>query len=235
MIPLGNFFFRYRNGLFPLAYLLLFCPGPHLLEDYRIAAVLGVVIAVAGQLLRAVTIGLAYIVRGGKNRQVYAKSLVCEGMFAHCRNPLYLGNFLILVGLGFIANSVVFIIAGIPFFVLAYLAIIAAEENYLRQKFGAEFDAYCAAVPRLLPRLAGLAKTLSGMSFHWQRLVVKEYGSTYVWIAGALLLILKNQASVHPQFMGLPVSQALLAALLAVTLLYGLARFLKKTALIQAN
>ena len=235
MIRLGNFFFRYRNGLFPLAYLLLFCPGPRLFHDYRIAAVLGLAIAVAGQLLRAVTIGLAYIVRGGKNRQVYAKKLVCEGMFAHCRNPLYLGNFLILVGLGFIANSVLFVVAGIPFFILAYSAIIAAEENYLRQKFGDEFDAYCAAVPRLLPRLSGMAKTLSGMSFHWQRLVVKEYGSAYAWLAGALLLLLKNEASVHPQFMALPASQVLLAALVTVTLLYGLARFLKKTALLQAD
>jgi protein-S-isoprenylcysteine O-methyltransferase Ste14 len=235
VIRLGNFFFRYRNGLFPLAYLLLFCQSPHLLEDYRIAAVLGVVIAVAGQLLRAVTIGLAYIVRGGKNRQVYAKSLVCEGMFAHCRNPLYLGNFLILAGLGFIANSVLFVVVGIPFFLLAYSAIIAAEENYLRQKFGAEFDAYCAGVPRLLPRLAGLAKTLSGMSFHWQRLVVKEYGSTYVWIAGALLLLLKNQGLAFSNFMAAPASRALLAALVAVTLLYGLARFLKKSALLQSD
>jgi hypothetical protein len=35
--------------------------------------------------------------------------------------------------------------------------------------------------------------------------------------------------------MAAPASRALLAALVAATLLYGLARFLKKTALIQAN
>src|SRR5262245_57659139 len=113
--------------------------------------------------------------------------------------------------------------------------MIAAEENYLRQKFGSAFEAYFAAVPRLLPRLAGLAKTLSGMSFHWQRLVVKEYGSTYAWTAGALLLLLKNQALAHANFLSTRASQALLATLVAVTLFYGLARFLKKAALLQTN
>src|SRR6185369_11260885 len=144
MICLGNFLFHYRNGLFPLAYLLLFWPAPILFATDTLAAVLGLGIAMLGQLVRAVTIGLAYIKRGGKDRQVYADTLVQEGLFSHCRNPLYLGNFIIIVGLGVAANSWLFILLGIPFFALAYRAIIAAEENYLRNKFGKEFDDYCA-------------------------------------------------------------------------------------------
>ena len=83
MVRLGNFLFHYRNWLFPAFYLLLFCPSPGIFDDYRLAAALGLTVAVAGQLLRAVTIGLAYIVRGGKDRQVYARTLVVEGVFAH--------------------------------------------------------------------------------------------------------------------------------------------------------
>src|SRR5437899_1530476 len=128
MVKIGNFLFRYRNGLFPLAYILLFFKSPPLIADYRLALVLGVGVAVFGQLIRAVTIGLEYIVRGGRNRQVYAEELVQGGIFAHCRNPLYVGNYLILVGVGLASNSALFIGIGLPFFFFAYWAIIAAEE-----------------------------------------------------------------------------------------------------------
>lgn len=235
MIKLGNFFFRYRNGLFPIAYLLLFCPSPQLFDDYTLAAGLGLAIALLGQLIRAVTIGLAYIIRGGKNRQVYAEELVQDGIFAHCRNPLYVGNFLVLVGLGFLANSVLFLTIGLPFFLVVYLAIISAEENYLRQKFGPQFDEYCARVPRIFPILSGLKQTIQGMEFNWQRLIVKEYGSAYAWIAGGLLLVLKHYLFVQKGATGPVLVGTLLAALVSVSLLYGLARYLKKAQVLRAG
>ena len=235
MIRLGNFFFHYRNGLFPLAYLLLFWKSPPLLKNHLVAAGIGLIIALTGQLLRAVTIGLAYIRRGGKKRQVYADTLVTEGIFGHCRNPLYLGNFIIVLGLGCAANSLLFMLAGVPFFALAYWAIIAAEENYLRQKFGRQFDDYCARVSRLLPNFAGLGRTWRSTQFNWQRLVVKEYGSAYVWMSGIIVLVMKNSWLRH----GYAASRAeewLLSGLLAlITLAYGFARLLKKTRLLHAE
>src|SRR4051812_2238799 len=192
MVRLGNFLFHYRNGLFPAFYLLLFVRSARLFEDYRLAIAIGLAVALAGQILRAVTIGLAYIVRGGKDRQVYARNLVVEGIFAHCRNPLYVGNFMVLCGLGFAANSLFFMLIGVPLFALAYAAIIAAEENYLRGKFGSEYDEYCAKVNRFVPTLTGLGATLQSMEFRWRRLLVKEYGSAYAWMAGMILVILKN-------------------------------------------
>ncbi|HMJ65739.1 MAG TPA: isoprenylcysteine carboxylmethyltransferase family protein [Candidatus Binatia bacterium] len=235
MIKLGNFLFRYRNGLFPIAYLLLFCPSPQLFNDYALAAGLGLAIALLGQLVRAITVGLAYIKRGGKKRQVYAETLVQEGVFAHCRNPLYVGNFLILVGLGLIANSVLFMVVGVPFFIVAYLAIIAAEENYLRQKFGDEFDEYCTRVPRLFPVLSGLKQTLRSMGFNWQRLIVKEYGSAYAWMAGAILLMLKHHWLRQQEPTASGFVRAMLVCLVALSLLYGLARYFKKVQILRAD
>src|SRR6185503_3601185 len=192
MVKLGNFLFHYRNGLFPLVYVLLFFKSSPVVEDYRLVAAAGFAVALLGQLLRAVTIGLEYIIRGGRKRQVYAEKLVQGGIFAHCRNPLYVGNFLILLGVGIASNSVLFLSLGVPFFFLAYWAIIAAEENYLRNKFGPEFDAYCARVNRLLPRLSGLGQTFTGMRFNWRRLITAEYGSAYIWVAAVSLVTLKN-------------------------------------------
>jgi protein-S-isoprenylcysteine O-methyltransferase Ste14 len=234
MIAIGNFLFRYRNGLFPAIYALLLFDSEPLLENYWLALPLGFLVACAGQLLRAITIGLEYIVRGGRNHQVYAEKLVQGGMFAHCRNPLYVGNFLILLGVGIASNSLLFLSVAIPFFLLAYTAIIAAEENYLQAKFGQTFTDYCSRVNRLVPNLAGFRRTLHGMRYNWRRLITAEYGSSYIWLAATILVTLKNlwlNRAYHPGDLAVA---ALWAAFAFVTLAYGVARFLKKKGFLNA-
>lgn len=233
IVRIGNFLFRYRNGLFPAAYLLLFFPSRALFENYWLALALGFSIAFAGQLVRALTIGLEYIVRGGRNRQVYADKLVQGGVFAHCRNPLYLGNYLILLGVGIAANSVLFLCVAIPFFTFAYWAIIAAEESYLRSKFGMEFDEYCLKVNRVIPKWKGFAETFRGMHFNWRRLVTKEYGSAFIWMAAVIMVVLKNlwiAGQYDPTNLRVRVLWGLLVVLIFA---YATARFLKKKRLLD--
>ncbi|MGH8582721.1 MAG: methyltransferase family protein [Gammaproteobacteria bacterium] len=228
MVRIGNFIFHYRNALFPAVYTLLVLKSQPLLASYRVAAILGFLVALTGQLLRAATIGLEYIKRGGLNRRVYAEKLVQGGLFAHCRNPLYGGNILILLGVGIASNSAVFLSVGVPFFLFAYGAIIAAEEDYLRTKFGQDFDDYCARVNRLLPNLSGLAQTLSGMRFNWHRLIRKEYGSAYIWIAGIILVTLKNIWLAGDYRHGGSVETTLWLSLALLTVGYAIARSMKK-------
>lgn len=233
MVTIGNFFFRYRNGLFPLVYALLIFKSEPLLPDYRVAALAGYLVALSGQLIRGITVGLEYIIRGGKHRQVYADKLVQGGMFAHCRNPLYIGNFTIVLGVGLASNSLLFLGVAVPFFLFAYWAIIAAEENWLRNKFGQEFDDYCARVNRLLPRLSGLSETLSGMQFNWRRLITAEYGSAYLWMAAIPLVTLKNAWMHGHYFSDKPVTYAAWSLFGAATLAYLLARVLKKSGVLR--
>ena len=87
MIQIGNFFFKYRNLLFILLYLALFIPSSPIFspevfgESYYLwPIIIGLVITVTGQLIRGVTIGLAYIIRGGKDGKVYAEDLVTTGL-----------------------------------------------------------------------------------------------------------------------------------------------------------
>ena len=233
MVTIGNFFFRYRNGLFPLVYALLLFKSEPLLPDYRVAALAGLLVAASGQFLRAVTVGLEYIIRGGKHRQVYADKLVQGGMFAHCRNPLYIGNFIVVLGVGLASNSLLFLGVAVPFFVFAYWAIIAAEENWLRNKFGQEFDDYCARVNRLLPKLSGFSQTLAGMQFNWRRLITAEYGSAYLWMAAIPLVTLKNAWMEGRYYSDRAVTWAAWSFLAAATLAYLLARILKKSGVLR--
>jgi protein-S-isoprenylcysteine O-methyltransferase Ste14 len=235
MIRIGNFLFHYRNGLFPLAFVLLIWKGRPIFNNDLLAAGIGFSVALLGQALRALTIGLAYIIRGGKKRQVYAEALVTDGLFSHCRNPLYVGNLLILAGVGLAANSLLFMAVGMPFFLFAYRAIVAAEENYLRGKFGQEFDEYCARVNRFLPSLSGIGQTMRSMEFNWSRLVVKEYGSAFAWMAGGLLLVMKNLWQSRGDAVNNPVLWTFAAMLLLVILGYATARYLKKSRVLRAS
>lgn len=195
MIPLGNFFFRYRNLVFPIYFAAMAALIPPVLPegDIQLDAfvdLLGFMIALSGQALRAAVIGYAYIRRGGKDKKVYADDLVIEGFFAHSRNPLYVGNLLVLFGLSVIHGAPMFILVCAVFYGLAYRAIVAAEENFLRSKFSDQYDAYCRRVNRFLPNLAGLQGSLAGMEYDWKRVLRKEYGSTFTWLLTALALLI---------------------------------------------
>jgi len=234
LVAYGNFLFRYRNLVFPIvtAALLFLAPpaaAPFGLADDWPIDLLGVAAVLAGQGLRFAVIGYAYIKRGGRGRQVYADKLVAEGFFAHSRNPLYLGNLIVLGGLFLIHNAFWVHAIGIPFFLLAYVAIVAAEEAYLHRKFGPQYDAYCARVPRWLPNFAGLSHSLADMRFNWRRVVVKEYSTTFTLATTVLALFAYEavaQSSVAES------QRILIGFAVAFTLLlaaFSVARYLKKS------
>lgn len=235
MVNIGNFFFKYRNWIFILFYAALFVPSPLLFRPevfgpgyYWWPIVIGLLITVTGQMIRGATIGLAYIVRGGKDGKPYAEGLVTEGIFRHCRNPLYVGNILMLLGVGILANSLLYLVVMIPIFLFVYQAIVLAEENFLRGKYGTDFDTYCKEVNRWFPRLRGLAQTFRNQYFNWKRWILKEYNTQYVWLTGiTLILLLKYPVLTHFD----PDKRNLLLAIILPLLLMGYlgVRFLKKT------
>jgi hypothetical protein len=67
------------------------------------------------------------------------------------------------------------------------------------------------------------------MSFNWKRVFIEEYNSTYLWMTGAVLLVMRNyrlrEGSEAFEIM-LPYFVALLVLLL---LCYFLIRYLKKS------
>jgi len=208
----GNFFFRYRNYLFPLVIV------PVVLDPYRVFPEGGfarerwldlgfLMVGVAGEALRALVVGFAYIKRGGLNKRIYAEKLVTRGMFGHSRNALYVGNALMIASLILIANSVWGYLIAAPFFIFVYLSIVAAEESHLRATFGAEYDAYCRRVNRWIPNFRGFSASIEDMRFRWERVVAKEYSSVFAWVAGVLAIeagaaFRDGGVERHPVFIG---------------------------------
>lgn len=228
----GNFLFKYRNGVFlaVLAALLLgFKPSAPFGDRFDgVLDLLGLAVATLGQVVRAAVIGFAYIKRGGVNKQVYADKLVTEGIFAHSRNPLYLGNLLILAGLFIIHNnSWVYLLGGL-FFLSAYGAIVAAEEAYLTARFGQHYEEYCRRVPRWWPDCRGLSTTMRAMKFNWKRVVAKDYASAYYWISSAIVLLAYESVYFKGFGATTPKLEVLSMILILVTALFLVARYLKK-------
>ena len=234
LVAAGNFFFRWRNHIFPLTFALLWVlsrPRPAF-GSFRADAIVdiaGFAIALCGQILRAGAIGYAYIIRGGKKRRIHADALVQEGLFAHSRNPLYAGNFLVFLGLFVMIHSAFGYAVGVPFFAFAYIAIVAAEEDFLLRRFGDVYADYCRRVSRFLPALGGMRRTLGSMHFDLGRLVRKEYGSTFTWLTLALAIEAREQIAWHGVHAARPVLAWLFGAFVVLVTAYATARFLKKT------
>ena len=193
MIAIGQFFFRFRNAIFPLAMLVaLLLAAPHysfgsLASDWLVD-LLGIAAILAGQTLRVLTIGFEYIRRGGRDGRVYAEGLVEGGVFAHCRNPLYLGNILIAAGFFVVLGQSGIIAIGVPLVVLVYTAIVSAEEVYLSRRFGDLYDAYRARVNRWIPDWSGFRGSVAAMRFNWERVLVKEYNTVFGVLGGLLIV-----------------------------------------------
>jgi len=188
-IAAGNLFFRVRNALFPaiVALIALVMRPRIILGDPsldRALMTIGVTVALAGEAIRLLTIGFDYIDRGGKQGKVWASRLVHRGVYGIVRNPMYIGNALIVIGVCMAAGAPGNYLIMIPFFLFVYQAIVAAEEAYLRGRFGADYDDYCARVPRWLPR--GTGGAFEGLTFQWRQALRKDL-STISGLAQGLI------------------------------------------------
>jgi len=145
---MGRLLFRLRS-LTPLPFILVLIYFAH--PTFTSTRV-GMPLLILGEWLRLWAVGYA----GGATRSRTvgaARGLVTAGPYAHVRNPLYLGNLLLSVGVCIIANVYWMIAVLLIGYFVQYTPIITSEEAYLRQSHGSAYEAYYTAVPRFLPRI----------------------------------------------------------------------------------
>ncbi|HWM86592.1 MAG TPA: isoprenylcysteine carboxylmethyltransferase family protein [Kofleriaceae bacterium] len=80
------------------------------------------------------------------------RALVRRGLYAHVRNPMYVGVVTTLLGEALFTG--VAAIAGLAatMALVFHMFVLGYEEPTLRRVFGASYEDYCRAVPRWLPR-----------------------------------------------------------------------------------
>ncbi len=142
--------FKYRSYT-PIPFLLVM----FFYENANIwSLIFGFIIALAGELIRLWGVSWA----GSETRTtgtVGGAFLVVSGPFAHVRNPLYLGNIFMYLGLGVMSYALFpyLQIVALLFFMFQYNLIVKEEEEYLRNTYGKSYEDYVNKVPRFIPRL----------------------------------------------------------------------------------
>jgi hypothetical protein len=173
---------------------LAFAPAPP--DDLRLLPA-GIGACALGQLLRAWVLGTVPHGTSGQDPYLEAVSLNTTGPYAHVRNPLYLGNFFICLGLALFAENAWAALLGLGFFALQYAFIVPAEEHFLLERFGPAFEAYRTHVPRWAWRFRVDAPS-AAVRFDWRRALKKEHNPLCAWGTGLIgLLAFRTRYSVH--------------------------------------
>jgi protein-S-isoprenylcysteine O-methyltransferase Ste14 len=81
------------------------------------------------------------------------KHLVVTGLYRFVRNPMYVSVTSAILGQALILGNVRLLEYGALVWVALHLFVLLYEEPILRKTFGAEYEAFCAAVPRWIPRI----------------------------------------------------------------------------------
>lgn len=165
---------------FAALYLWLAKPRP-------VSLAVGALVALAGIAVRAWSAG--HIAKNSR--------LATTGPYAHTRNPLYLGSFLIAAGFA-IAAAWWLPIVVVFFFALVYAPTIHRESEKLHELFGADYARYARHVPAFVPRLTpwragepddgggGFSLSLYQRHGEWRALL--GYLAVLGWLVARLIL-----------------------------------------------
>lgn len=161
-IKVGHWLFRWR-GYLPLFFLLIIIPAfqgfhypCHSRKYFMIAWGSCIALSMLGVILRAYTVGFAAKGTSGRNTKEgqVAETLNTTGIYSVVRNPLYLGNFIIMLGQILLLQSAWCVLVYMLCFWLYYERIIMAEEDFLRKKFGVLYEQFANATPVFLPKFS---------------------------------------------------------------------------------
>lgn len=144
------------------------------------------------QLLGFAVAGVGVAVRLWAAGCLYKDQVVCTtGPYAHLRNPLYLGSFLLFLGLTVASAQPLMGVAFVLFFPTIYWVTIRSEENYLLAHFPSEYKPFFDKVPRFLPRPLPAQGLAPSKPFSWEQVKGnKEYEGLGGFVVVALVMIL---------------------------------------------
>ena len=185
----GNLLFKYR-GQFPVILFLLatifivFTDYTSISEtNERYYIIISVLLSLLGFIVRFYTIGTTPKGTSGRNtKKQVAEVLNSTGIYATVRHPLYLGNFLIWIGISTYVFSPLFIVIISLIFWLYYERIMFAEERFLERKFGEKYLDWSNKIPAFFPNFSNY-KT-SSIPFSIKTVLRREYSGVLACVIG---------------------------------------------------
>ncbi len=189
----GNFLFKYR-GQFPVLLFILAVPFIYF-TDYSVLShqvqdcfmYTAITLSILGFLVRFYTIGTTPQGTSGRNtKEQVADVLNSSGMYSMVRHPLYLGNYLIWLGIAVATFNVYFAIIMSLLFWVYYERIMFAEERFLERKFGDDYLNWSNKLPAFLPAILNFKK--SDTPFSIITVLRREYASVLAAVIGFVFM-----------------------------------------------
>jgi protein-S-isoprenylcysteine O-methyltransferase Ste14 len=124
--------------------------------------------------IRAYTIGYTPAGTSGRNtHKQKANTLNTTGIYSVVRHPLYLGNFFMGLGVVLFLHSWMLLVVYTLAYWIYYERIMAAEEAFLREKMGDEFDQWASRTPAFIPNFRHW--TPPALPFSFRNVLRREY------------------------------------------------------------
>ncbi len=186
----GNYLFRNRSHipvvLFILAIPVIFITDISKLTELTrlVFLVIGVSLSVMGFIIRAITIGSTPAGTSGRNTKEghVAEQLNTSGIYSIIRHPLYLGNYLMWIGIVVFTYNIFFVIIISLAYGLYYERIMIAEERFLEKKFGQSYLDWSLQAPAFFPTFSKYRK--SNMVLSVKSILRREYSGVLATIFG---------------------------------------------------
>lgn len=115
--------------------------------------------------------------------------LVTAGPYAYVRNPLYVGTFLIGLGLCIVVRNGLLAVGCLIFFISVYRPKTHEEEMIISDEWGEAFERYCRAVPRWFPTLRPYPKALRHGQWRWEGIRASKEWKTLIWVTVCVLVL----------------------------------------------
>ena len=184
---IGNLFFKIRSFT-PIPFIIALF---YFAEPARHTVVVGTLFIAVGEFLRIWAVGYAGASTRARTLGA-ARDLVTTGPYSYVRNPLYLGNFLLSLGICLLANVYWLVAVLVVGYFCQYLPIIALEETYLLESCGSVYQTYREQVPRFVPQFRPYSNP-SDHDFSFAR-AIKSEKRTLTAIICVIGLIFARQA-----------------------------------------
>lgn len=198
----GNWLFK-RRGQIPVVLFLLAIPAVlysnySLISPIRLQfiAISSFTISFLGLVIRSYTIGTTPKGTSGRNtEQQVAEVLNSTGIYSTVRHPLYLGNFLMWIGIVIYTLNPYFVIIVSLMYWLYYERIMFAEERFLEKKFGQAYLDWSFKAPAFIPRFSTFVP--SKVPFSMRSVLRREYSGVLATVAGFVFVDILRDFSVH--------------------------------------
>lgn len=118
------------------------------------------------------------------------RELAVSGPYSRTRNPLYLGSFLLGLGLATASGSLWLLVIFILLFPAVYLPVMRREEREMEKAYGEAFDGYRRSVPLFFPAFGQSMDPQAG-NFQWRQVILnREQNATigFLIVAGYLVV-----------------------------------------------